>query len=117
MTDFRRVGDNTFNFVVDTLIYNDTVISKVLYRLSENYWIERKSINEKIQSVLLENKSLQVITEEEEASLLKKQISQDFIDYKARNIIQQETQHIRDILYIKSFSNNDDFEDFNLIGN
>ena len=39
---------------------------------------------------------------------------QDLIDYKNRDLITNETKDIRNILYVKAFANNDDFEDFNL---
>ena len=40
--------------------------------------------------------------------------NQDLIDYKNRDLITNETKDIRNILYVKAFANNDDFEDFNL---
>ena len=40
--------------------------------------------------------------------------NQDLIDYKNRDLIMHETKDIRNILYVKAFANNDDFEDFNL---
>jgi len=52
---------------------------------------------------------------EDEFRILKENINQRFIDFKNRDIIIQETKNIRDILYIKAFANNDDYEDFNLI--
>ena len=33
---------------------------------------------------------------------------------KNRDLITNETKDIRNILYVKAFANNDDFEDFNL---
>ena len=41
--------------------------------------------------------------------------NQDLIDYKNRDLIMHETKDIRNILYVKAFANNDDFEDFNLV--
>ena len=41
--------------------------------------------------------------------------NQDLIDYKNRDLVINETKDIRNILYVKAFANNDDFEDFNLV--
>jgi len=56
-----------------------------------------------------------VITDTE-LPILKEKLNRYFIDFKTRDIVNHETQNIRDILYIKAFANNDDFEDYNLIG-
>lgn len=42
-------------------------------------------------------------------------INRDLHDYKLREIIHEETKNIRNILYIKAFAHNDDFEDYTLI--
>ena len=46
--------------------------------------------------------------------LYRLKFNQDLIDYKNRDLITNETKDIRNILYVKAFANNDDFEDFNL---
>jgi len=42
MTVFEKIGDNKIRFIVDTSIYNDHVITKVLYWLIESFYIERE---------------------------------------------------------------------------
>lgn len=114
MNQFEQIADNKVQFVVDRYIYDDKVISKVLYWMLDFFIIERTSINEKSENIILEKKNGAINTFD--FVELKKKIAQDFIDYKMRDIVNVETQNIRDILYVKAFSNNDDFEDYNLIG-
>lgn len=113
MNGFKRINDNTVYFIVDIAIYNDTVISKVLYWLIDAFYIERESLENNRQQIVLEKKK--GIISEDESYHLKEKLNQDFIDFKLRDIVNAETQNIRDILYIKAFANNDDFEDYNLI--
>lgn len=114
MTDFRQITENTVHFSVDTLIYNDTVISKVLYWLSDLYLINRNTSTDTIQSIELRKKD--GIFTQEEVNQLERKINQDLVDYKVRDIVGQETRNIRDILYVKAFANNDEFEDYMLTG-
>lgn len=112
MTAFDKIGDNKIRFIVDTSIYNDHVISKVLYWLIESFYIERESIGNSKEEITLEKKT--GVIPDTELPILKEKLNQFFIDFKTRDIINHETQNIRDILYIKAFANNDDFEDYNL---
>lgn len=114
MTDFRQIAENFIRFSVDTQIYNDTVISKVLYWLTDSYLINRNTSTGTIQSIELKKK--EGIFTQEEVDQLERKINQDFIDYKVRDIVGQETRNIRDILYVKAFANNDEFEDYMLTG-
>lgn len=114
MTNFRQITENTVHFSVDTLIYNDTVISKALYWLTDLYLINRNTSTDTIQSIELKKKD--GIFTQEEVDQLERKINQDFIDYKVRDIVGQETRNIRDILYVKAFANNDEFEDYMLTG-
>ncbi len=54
---------------------------------------------------------------ENNVEVLKSCLSQYLIDFKTRDIINKETKNIREILLIKAFANNDEFEDYNLIDN
>lgn len=112
MIDFTRISGNQCELVVNISIFSEQVISKMAYWLSENYCIywDKKSNEEQI---LLFEKKQGTITEEEYKSM-KEKVNQLLIDFKNREIIHQETRNIRDILYIKAFANNDDYEDFSL---
>lgn len=114
MTDFRQIAEYSIRFSVDTQIYNDAVISKVLYWLTDLYLINRNTSTGTIQFIELKKK--EGIFTQEEVDQLERKLNQDFIDYKVRNIVGQETRNIRDILYVKAFANNDEFEDYMLTG-
>lgn len=110
---FELGTENQIRFSVDLTIYNEKVISKVLYWLTDQYLIYWQRISDTKQDIVLEKKSS--IINDQEFKFLKEKINQDFIDYKNRDIIIEETKNIRDILYVKAFANNDEFEDFNLM--
>lgn len=105
--------DNRCELTIDLSIFNDRVLSKVTYWLSDEYVIYQQNRDNNIQSITLEKKQGSV--SEKESGILKERINQLLIDFKNRDIINQETRNIRDILYVKAFANNDDYEDFNLM--
>lgn len=112
MINAELKSENIFYFTIDTSIFSESVITKALYWYTEFfdiYWSEK---NDNVHEVILKlkpntNKSY---TFEYVAS----KFNQDLIDYKNRDLIMYETKDIRNILYVKAFANNDDFEDFNL---
>lgn len=112
MIDFKRVNDNSVLLEIDTEIFNDRVITKVLYWLSDRFNIYQESHN-KILEVKLEKLEGNICAED--FVLLKAKVNQNLIDFKTRDIVNQETKNIREILLIKAFANNDDFEDYNLL--
>ena len=110
---FELVTENQIRVSVDLTIYNEKVLSKVLYWLTDEYLIYWQRISDTKQDIVLEKKN-SIITDQD-FKFLKEKINQDFIDYKNRDIIIEETKNIRDIIYVKAFANNDEFEDFNLM--
>ena len=114
MVSFDQIAENKIQLAIDIGIFNDAVITKTLYWLQNEYFIFLNSLSDKIQGITLEKKDGQI--SKEEFLNLKNQINQNLIDFKTREIVHQETKNIRDILYVKAFSNGEDFEDFNLIG-
>jgi His-Xaa-Ser system protein HxsD len=54
------------------------------------------------------------ILNESTYNVLAERINRDLNDFKLREIIHEETKDIRNILYIKAFALNDDFEDYTL---
>lgn len=95
---------------IDHKIYSDSLISKVVYWLSDNYVIERKANGTtEILTITSTNGS-----DIDEKSLHDK-IFRMLNDQKLRNIIENETKDIRTILYAKAFADFDDLteEDFN----
>jgi His-Xaa-Ser system protein HxsD len=113
MICFDRISENKVQLIIDPLIFNDTVITKTFYWIQSDYLIYWSSLVDKNQNITLEKKS--GLIDETDFFKLKNQISQNLIDFKNRDIVNQETKNIRDILYVKAFANGDDYEDFNLI--
>ena len=111
MYDIKLRDDNQIILYVDTKIYNDNVISKVLYWLSEDYIISRKYIAGSENQKICFNKINGIISEEEFCRV-KKRLNHDFIDFKTRQIIDEETKDLRNILIVKAFANRDDFIEF-----
>ena len=110
MTDFRQLQNGDIELLIDTSIYDNWVIDKVLYWLSADYLILRRNDDESnVQIVTLSLKEgrsgIDILT-------LKERLSNDFIDYKNRQTIAIETANIRDLLFAKAFANNDDFVEF-----
>lgn len=110
MTDVRQLLNGDIEIHVDTSIYDDWVIDKVLYWLSADYLIFRKDDAEKhIQTIILSLKQGKL---SRDFLSIKERLSNDFIDFKNRQTISRETANIRDLLFAKAFANSDDFVEF-----
>ncbi len=112
MINAELKSEDIFYFTIDTSIFSESVITKALYWYTEFFDIYWSKKSDSVHEVILKlkpntNKSY---TFEYVAS----KFNQDLIDYKNRDLIMHETKDIRNILYVKAFANNDDFEDFNL---
>lgn len=105
-------SENVFCYTIDTSIFSDSVITKALYWYAESFIIYWSRKNDNIYEINLELKPNANHLYTFENVTIK--FNQDLIDYKNRDLIVCETKDIRNILYVKAFANNDDFEDFNL---
>lgn len=106
MNLFKIISDNKASFVVDTKVFSMGVVRKVLYWLSNSFVIQSTSNGNNVY-VELTNIQSDVNWLEVE-----KNISQMFCDYALREIVSEETKDIRIILYIKAFSNVDDYYEY-----
>ncbi|MBX9188555.1 His-Xaa-Ser system protein HxsD [Bacteroides sp. K03] len=112
MINAELKSEDIFYFTIDTSIFSESVITKALYWYTEYFDIYWSKKSDSVHEIILKlkpntNKSY---TFEYVAS----KFNQDLIDYKNRDLIMHETKDIRNILYVKAFANNDDFDDFNL---
>lgn len=95
---------------VDTSIYRESVIDKVLYWWTRDYVIYRhNNPGTTIQTLVFSASS--PITHEAFIQMRHK-LSTDFIDYNNRAIIAAETGDLRNLLYAKAFAHSDDFVEF-----
>ena len=115
MVSFDRIAENKIQLTIDTIVFNDTVVTKTLYWIQGYYFVFWNSLNGDIQNIVLERKDGTI--SDEDFFKLKNQINQNLIDFKTRDIVNHETKNIRDILYIKAFANGEDFEEYNLMNN
>ena len=114
MIDFARKDKSGILITVNSNLFNKKIQTKVLYWLITEFHILWEESGE-ISKITL-NKKKGIIDAEEFRGLYDK-INQDFLDFKARDIIHNETKSIKEILLIKAFANNDSFEDYFLINN
>ena len=98
-----------FSVNIDRKIYDDAIISKAIYWHTADFVIDRIS-NGNSEEITFRAKKNELLELEKENVLQK--FNQDLNDYKLRQIINQETKDIRTILYVKTFANNDDFEEY-----
>ena len=106
MNSFKIISDNKASFVVDTKVFSMDVVRKVLYWLSNTYIIQSTSNG---NNVYIEITSMQSFSNWLE---VEKTVSQMFCDFALRETISEETKDIRNILYIKAFSNVDDYYEY-----
>ena len=98
-----------FSIEIDKQIYDDAVISKAIYWHTADFIINRNS-NGNSETITFQSKKNEFSETEKEIVIQK--FNQDLNDYKLRQIVNQETNDIRTILYVKAFANNDDFEEY-----
>ena len=106
-------SEGTFRFIIDASIFNEGVLTKALYWYADSFIIYWSKDDNNIYEVILELKpnANKMYTYE----YVTNKFNEDLIDYKNRDLVINETKDIRNILYVKAFANNDDFEDFNLV--
>jgi His-Xaa-Ser system protein HxsD len=95
--------------MIDRQIYDDAAISKAIYWHTADFVIARK-VNANTETITFQPKKSE-LSEVEKESVLQK-FNQDLNDYKLRQIIEQETNDIRTILYVKAFANNNNFVEY-----
>ena len=112
MHNFTIISPQEVCFLVDKKIFSDEVLSKVLYWFSTDFIISRNSISDSVEKITLHLIKSDGIIDKDSLQL---QLSQNFTDYKLREIIQKETKDIRNILYIKAFANYNGDEDIDIM--
>ena len=111
MTDARIIENGqALTIEIDTDIYPDVVIDKVLYWFSADYIILRKKVAQSsTEQITLKSKDS---SSEIDWTSVIAELSQKLIDYKNRKVVQDETSNLRELFFAKAFANNDDFVEF-----
>jgi His-Xaa-Ser system protein HxsD len=99
----------SFSVKVDKRIYEDSVISKAIYWHTSDFIIERNISDKYFETITFQSKNNQ--KNDKTCQVVLSKFNQDLNDFKLRQIVNQETKDIRTILYVKAFSNNDNFEE------
>ena len=89
---------------VDRRIFNDSVISKVVYLLSGDFTVVRQIID-------ADTERLSIPCDEANEPALKQRITGLLNDFKLRQIVADETRDIKTILYAKAFSDDEDLSE------
>lgn len=110
MIGIQQINKNTVEITVDTTIYDDWVIEKVLYWWTADYIIGR--VNQLSNHMQIITLTIKDPHKRIDLKAVQDKISNDFIDYKNRQTISRETANIRDLLFAKAFANSDDFVEF-----
>ena len=93
------------NMTIDKRIYNDSVISKVVYWLSGDYKIVRTSLDDFTEELTL------VTANGIETNDLENKVWTMLNDFKLRQIVADETRDIKTILYAKAFAEDEDLSE------
>lgn len=105
-----KVDNGTLIIEVDTSIYSEAVICKVLYWYTSNFVICRSmGTVENTQRIEFMPKDA---TRKCDWNHIVSDLSDKFIDYKNRQIILEETRNLRELYFAKAFANNDNFVEF-----
>lgn len=102
--------DQSISAYIDTSIYGENIISKALYWFPGSYIIYRKNLQENLQEIIFKRTEGSIT--QKDLPAFETRLCQELIDYKNREIINNETKDIRNILYVKAFANNDEFIEF-----
>ena len=91
---------------IDRRIYSDSVISKVVYWMSGDYKIVRKSLDEFTEQI-----DITAINKVEFDSYAEMKFNQLLNDFKLRQIVADETRDIKTILYAKAFAEDEELSE------
>lgn len=105
MNAFRIIDNRKAQFDIDVNVFSKSVIAKVLYWLNKDFVVQTTS-HDSMLLVELESCS------DTDWNNQKKTISIMFNDFQMREVIEKETHDIRNILYVKAFSNIDNFTEY-----
>ncbi|MBL3546668.1 His-Xaa-Ser system protein HxsD [Chryseobacterium sp. KMC2] len=95
-----KFEDSVLAFSIDKSLYSESVIYKCFYWYLNDYSFELND-NGTFYRIILKNKKSISFDEEE----LIFRIKNDLADYKLREIINQETQNIKELIIVKALSN------------
>lgn len=104
----EQLDDTSIRITVDGQLYPEQVIYKCFYWYAASYSV---TIDKLSDGFIIQLSILSGNFSAESFALLKSKIQNDLIDYKTRQIINEETRDIKQILMVKAFSSFDDYDE------
>lgn len=103
--EINIIDESNLQIIVDGKIYSSDVIHKCFYWYSNKYSVV---INAKGNFFILD---ITELTKEGNIRDLLPKIKNDLIDFKTREIISTETKNIRELLIVKAFAQDDQYDE------
>lgn len=100
------VRDNVIHVFADKSIFSTDVINKTLYWYGERFRVEFHSHDDKFFEITLRPSPSSEAHEDLLVYLAK--VERDLIDFRLRDVVNKETQTIRELLIAKAFSRFDE---------
>lgn len=97
----HSLSNNILTLKIDSKLYNEKVVHKCFYWYSQDFTININLTADAIFDISLKPKQSDNIYKWED--LLEK-VQQDLVDFKLRDIVNQETQTIRELIVAKAFA-------------
>lgn len=109
MIKVERDDHATARVVIDSSLYNETVVYKAFYWYAGSYEVDIASDKEARFVVRVRPKEGEL--SDLHLAHLRERVHQDLIDFKTRHIIETETRAVRELLVAKAFAHGDEFDE------
>lgn len=106
----ERISSDTLSLLVDKSLYSEKVIYNCFYWYGEIYAVTIESC---LNQFLIKLKKKEGDLTNDLFEQLLNKVKTDLVDFKTREIVNEETRDIKNILIAKAFSKFDDFDEQN----
>jgi His-Xaa-Ser system protein HxsD len=98
------VQNGVITAFADTSIFSKDAVLKCLYWFGDKFHIQL-SLDEGIRYIIILKPMVGANLKEDELENYLKKLERDLVDFQLRDIVNKETQNVRDLLIAKAFSN------------
>lgn len=103
--EIKIIDESHLEVIVDGKIYSSEVLHKCFYWYGNKFSVE---INAKEDFFIVD---ISELSKENRIKEILPRIKNDLIDFKTREIILNETKNIRDLLIVKAFAHDDQYDE------
>ncbi len=103
--EIKLLNDSTAQIVIDGKLYSSEVIHKCFYWYGDKYSVDIKTEGDFFIVEISELSNGRTIEK------IFPKIKNDLIDFKTREVISNETKNVREILIVKAFAQDDEFDE------